>query len=291
MPASNYELKSRIKSIDTIRKITRAMKLVATAKLQRTKKALVRKEEYFQTNREIILEVLKDGKNNIFNKTFANHLQNDKKLFILINSQIGFCAGFNSNINKNFIKDFRIDKDDVVLYGKKGVSYLKRENIKPVYFSNLISDYFLIEEIQVSISEIYRLFQENKYSEIVVYYNHFINSVNVEPRKISVWPINSDELLIEDNKEKSTDSIIFEPSEKEVAIEVFPMYLQVLIYSVLVNSKVSVNALRRTAMESATDNANDLINDLTLKANRIRQSIVTQEIAEIVSGASAGEEG
>ena len=186
MPASNYEIKSRIKSIDTIRKITRAMKLVATAKLQRTKKALLRKEEYFQTNREIILEVLKDGKNNIFNKEFEKHLKNNKKLYILINSQIGFCAGFNSNINKMFIKDFKPDIDHVVLYGKKGLSFLKTKNIKPVYFSALISDYFLIEDIQVSISEIFRLFQDNQYSEIIIYYNHFVNSVKIEPRKISV---------------------------------------------------------------------------------------------------------
>lgn len=290
---SNNELKTRIKSVKTIQKITKAMKLVATAKLQKNKKTLSLKNEYFEITREIVNLFLNNNKKNLFTKVFKNKIQSSKKLYILINSDLGFCGVFNNNITKLFLSKFNHGKDSVFVFGKKGKHFLQSKKIPFIKSYDSLNDDMSLDSIIIPSAEIYREFNINDYCEIGIFYNHFINSVTIEPRYLKLWPADEDnskillkESEIQKNLNKHDAPVSFEPDEETVAFEVFPKYLLITLYGACVMSKVSENSLRRLTMENATDNASDIINDLTYKYNRSRQAAITQEISEIISGAT-----
>lgn len=291
MASSNYKFKKRIASVKTIEKITRAMKLVAIAKLQRSKKELMKKNEYFEVTREVVNKVLSIKDNIILNRAFKNKLSSKKKLLVLINSDLGFCGSLNNNLNKKFIEIFNKEHDVVIAFGKKAGKFLAKNKIPPKKQYDLISDSLFISDISIPSAEIHIEFKNTDYAEIILCYNHFINSITVEPITLSIWPFSDENknLLKTQNEIKLDEKIpvTFEPDEADIVLNVFPYYLLIAIYSALVNSKVSEYALRRLTMSNASDNANSLIDELVLKSNRIRQSIITEEIAEIVTGAEA----
>lgn len=281
--ASLQEVKSRISSVNTTRKITKAMELVSTSKLRMAKR-----------NYESVISY-SDRIDNIFHnlntkiKDWNEIIPLDysmPRVFIVITSDIGLCGGYNNNIFKLF-KENVTQKDYVILLGSKGVRTLSKkinkENIL-LQFSNVGDEpnYDIVMRITNKISS---LLFSNKIHSIHLLDTKYINSLTYQAQDRKIFPFSrrAKELLSSQNQ--INNSIEFEPNPEIVIKKALPLYLGAIIYSAIASSKVSEVSSRRIAMENATDNATDIIDYLEKEYNKARQSKITQEITEIIAGA------
>ena len=278
--AGLVDIKRRIKSVENTRKITNAMGLVATSKLRKSKRQLSVNEGFVDSLKTIInslsLSVQNDSENIFFNKN-----ESPNKLYIVITSETGLCGGFNGNVVgylNNIIKDEK-ERSKVIVVGKKGLSYVKRFDIDTIEEYVDISDVPTVKECKVIFEKALRLYLNKDISEINVVYTKFYSAVKQVPMMETILPF--------DKVEGEEDKCMVEPDIKTVLKDTLNLYLKVKMRSIMLNSKCSEQSARMTAMDGATNNANDLLSNLNLKYNRIRQGIITQEISEIVGGASA----
>ncbi len=276
MAASKLEIKNRIKTVGSIKKITKAMKLVASAKLAKQKNNMEQNRVYTTYLNEILENIVLDVKENEHPFLTRNE---GKPLYIMITSDMGLCGAYNGNVFR-FAKE--LDKNgDVIMIGQRGAGWIKSSgfNVVDVY-SNLNEDCY--NELSLIMKEALNQYLNKEYGSIHILYTKFINSVSYETTLAQVLPI------IKPNRERFTQKeVIFEPSQKSILDYLVPMYLNANLYSSYLESKTSEHASRRTAMESATDNADELQEKLELQYNQARQAAITQEISEIVGGADA----
>ncbi len=281
--ASNMQsIKRRMKSVESTKKITKAMQLVATSKLRKTRNQLDELKPYYNKVQETVAEILASNKGNIENPYLKEHKEG-KTAYIAITSSLGLCGGYNSNVLKT-INEYVQDGDMIYAIGTKAAGYLNRRNIS-------FNDEYLdlntsldFKDVIKLVSELIAMYKNKEISKIRIIYTEFVNNLTFTPRVVTLLPVNTEEFKDINITNKFT---IFEPSPNEVLNSLIPMYLQSLIYGYLVESVTSENASRRTSMENATDNAQELIDGLLLKYNQARQTAITNEISEIVAGANA----
>ena len=206
-----------------------------------------------------------------------------KSAYVVITSSLGLCGGYNANVIKTAVD--QIQEDDLIyVIGTKGYHALTRIN------QNVNSNYVQINQdlnfndVVLLVNELKQLYLDKKVGSIKVIYTEFVNNLKYVPHAVTLIPVNTNEFKSVEGVHKDT---IFEPSPEEVLDHLIPMYLQAVIYGYLVESITSENASRRTSMENANDNAEELINNLLLKYNQARQTAITNEISEIVAGANA----
>ena len=297
---SLLEVKQKISSVQLIKKITRAMQLVASVKFQKAQKSLKNQDSYFLILEQIVGDVFGRIENKILQQMFHHDKTKFKnRLIVIITSDLGFCGGFNYNIFRNLMLDYNQKTDKIVVFGKKGKYILEKHEIKAILeFENSHLVHEAIDIIIPNLS-IYYEFIHNDYRELIFIYNKYITPVNIKTMRHSAWPIAANDnnkknntktninQLFESARKRSKENIpiqmIFEPNKIEVAREVFPNYLQIFLYSCLVNSFTSENSMRKTSMDSANKNCQSLIDELILKRNMMRQASITQEILEVVS--------
>ncbi len=291
--ASMRDIKRRKESIQSTGQITKAMKLVATVKLQKAKSRAEESKPYFDQMYDTVTSMLEKSGN--ISHPFLQAGESKKKAVIVITSNRGLAGGYNSNIIKLITKgDFK--KEDCVIYavGTKGRDAFERlgYEVKADY-SEAINEP-LYKDAQEIGRDVLNAFSNNEIGEIYLVYTVFKSTVSQEPTCIKLLPISRDEMKKDaDNSEaKSTDELTlmnYEPEdeESEVLDVIIPKYVNSLIYGALVEAVASENGARMQAMDSATSNAEDMISDLSLKYNRARQGSITQELTEIVAGASA----
>lgn len=279
--AGLIDIKRRIKSVESTRKITKAMGLVATSKLRKARTELTAKEQYNKLSREIVDKVLNssyEGKNSIYLK---NNSSGDK-LYIVLTSDTGFCGGFNNNAVAKLNESITESKagHKIILVGGKGISYLEKYNL------SAYNQYVDLPEIPTSeqMNKIYNdaiyLYKKGEVSEINLVFTEFKSPVRQEVKTMKLLPF--------DNADgKATERYIIEPDEEHVLSNAMDVYMKSQLIVSMISSRASEQSARMTAMDSATENANDILQDLHVKFNRIRQSIITQEISEIVGGAEA----
>ncbi|MGH1411619.1 MAG: ATP synthase F1 subunit gamma [Mycoplasma sp.] len=290
MASNSLEIKRRISSIKSINKITRAMELVSTAKLQKLKRELDSKKNYFSFSFDTIQKIFSQVKINevrgLNKKLFLP--ENDKKIFIIVSSNLGFCGGYNNNLFKKLLKVINKDKDIVVPIGKKAKMFCKNNDIKIIENINLKVDAISFSEIRVIAVNILSLIYKGEYGQVHCCYTKFINSILYEPTIVQILPIDQ-ETLKKDIKNNQKEGTIFEfePDVGLILQKMVPIYLNSSIYGFVKESEVSEQASRRQSMESATDNANKIKEKLELEYNRARQAKITTEISEIVGGAEA----
>lgn len=276
--ASLQQIKSRLTSVATTKKITKAMQLVATAKLQKAQKNLKSIQEYYQavfTTFQDLLSNVKDAK-----KLFPEKPR-DSKLWIVITSDLGLAGAYNSNVYKQVDHLLR-PEDKVIPIGTKGTAHYRAIN-QETYASFPNAGDEPNYEIAARISEdAIAMFLTGEISEINLVHTKFINSISFETKVTKLLPV---EEVEEDDKKTSDVLVEFEPSPEQVLLDAIPLYTSALIFGSMVESKVSEMSSRRTAMENATDNAEDIIEQLDLEYNRARQATITQGITEIVAGA------
>ena len=277
--ASLQEIKSRLNSISTTKKITKAMQLVATAKLQRAKGNLESIQEYYSSVYEMFQDLLTNVKN--LSKIFPLESK-ESTLHIIITSDLGLAGGYNSNVLK-LLKTNLNKNDKVIVLGSKGISHLKSLGIDvDEKFPNVGDEpnYAISATIGNHALASFMTGQVNKVNLI---HTKFINSVTFEATNTQLLPIEP-KSGGSNHKEQSLAVTDFEPDADTVLKNALPIYVSALIFGSMVESKVSEMSSRRTAMENATDNAQELIDTLDLEYNRARQAAITQEITEIVAG-------
>lgn len=276
--AGLIEIKRRIKSVESTRKITKAMGLVATSKLRKVRKELVANEQYNKLCREVINEVVSsmpEDYDSVYYKSFDGD-----KLYIALTSDTGLCAGYNNNVAiylNNLVQKSGGAK--VVLVGSKGISYISRYGISTFAEYVDLPDMPATKDVNKIYNDAIYLYEKGEVSEVNIVYTEFISPVKSEIKSIKILPV--------ERMENSTGEYIIEPNIEEVFKNAMDMYLKSQLRTCMLSAKASEQSARMTAMDGATENANDILQNLHIKFNRIRQGIITQEISEIVGGAEA----
>ncbi len=272
------KIKSRIKSVGSTLKVTSAMKLVSTVKLKKWKNKMLSNRDYAKEIDEITNLVLSNASKVKTPFTQVNdHAK--KNLYIVVSSTLGLCGSYNMNIFK--LADVTLqENDDGIILGNKGISHYKDgkfNKISNFEEYNSCDDHKLIKEIT---NFVVNEFLKGTYKEIHLIYSQYKNSLAFIPRDYMVLPL---------AKKEMTRSFppIMEPTPEKLVNELIPLYLKTTINSKLLESEVCEQAARCNAMESATDNANELLNNLQIEFNKARQAAITQEITEIVGAAEA----
>lgn len=282
--ASMRDIKRRKTSISSTQQITKAMKLVSTVKLQKAKNKAEETTPYFRYMYQTVCSML--AKAGDIDHPYLRKSSSDKKGIIVITSNRGLAGGYNSNIVR-LITGSDIPVEDARIYtvGRKGQEALARKGYAMETDYSDVMEAPAYEDAQAISREVLEAYAAGEIGEIYLAYTHFKNTVSHEPTLLRLLPVQVDE---EDLTTENTDLLMnFEPNEEEALDMIIPKYITSLIYGALVEAVASENGARMQAMDSATSNAEDMINDLSLKYNRARQGSITQELTEIIAGAEA----
>ncbi len=286
--ASMRDIKRRKSSIQSTQQITKAMKLVSTVKLQRTKQRAEQSKTYFESMYKTVTSML--SKTGSLNHPYLKAGDSEKKAVIVITSNRGLAGGYNSNVTKLITKG-EFNKEDLVLYtiGKKGNETFRRMGYNVVWDnSEMIEEPKYDEAMQLS-KEVLSGFSNGEFGEIYLAYTAFKNTISHEPKLVKLLPYEVDESdEVAENKEEDDNVLMnFEPQDEEALNLIIPKYITSLIFGGMVEAAASENGARMQAMDSATSNAEEMISSLSLMYNRARQGSITQELTEIVAGANA----
>lgn len=284
--ASMRDIKRRKESIQSTGQITKAMKLVSTVKLQKAKSRAENSKAYFNHMYDAVTSML--AKSGNISHPYLKAGVSKKKAFIVITSNRGLAGGYNSNIIKLITKG-NIPKEEIVVYavGRKGKETLARlgYEVKKDY-SDVINEPLYSDAARIG-EEVLRAFSNEEIGEIYLLYTVFKNTVTQIPKIIKLLPVDIKEAEQNNNDIDRLTLMNYEPEPEEALNMIIPKYINSLVYGALVESLASENGARMQAMDSATNNAEDMISDLSLKYNRARQSSITQELTEIIAGANA----
>ena len=283
MAANMKAVKLRIKSVQSTMQITKAMELVASSKLRRAKERSENCRPYFTELYET-LKTIAAG-NTDFSSVYAKQPTSDRVVYVVIAGDRGLAGGYNSNLFKCLEADAQGKEYSVLPIGKKAVEYFKRKkaDIITEEFGEIapiaVGDCFEISRI------LCKEFQDDGVGSIKLVYTEFVSMLSQVPHAVPILPLT--ELTEGESRESIRNLILYEPESTEVFDTIVPEYLAGVIFGAVCDSLASEQAARRTAMESATSNAEDMIETLNLHYNRARQASITQEITEIVGGADA----
>ena len=277
--AGLIEIKRRLKSVESTRKITKAMGLVATSKLRKVRNELANNEKYNELCKDIV-DVVVSNLPEGYESIYCTERKGDK-LYIVLTSDTGLCGGYNNNVIAYLkeVLDNESGTEKIVLVGSKGLSYKSKYSLNTFNEYVSIPDIPTISEINKIYNEAIYLYKQGEVSEVNIVYTKFISPMKQEPILIKMLPF-------EVNSSKKEDYLI-EPDFEEVLNNSIDTYLKSQLQNCMLHAKASEQSSRMTAMDGATENASDIINNLNIKYNRIRQSVITQEISEIVGGAEA----
>ena len=283
--ASMRDIKRRKVSVQSTQQITKAMKLVSTVKLQRARATAERSKRYFDSMYKTVQSILaRTG--NIEHK-FLQAGESTKKAVIVITSNRGLAGGYNSNIIKLITRHETWKKEDVEVYaiGSKGRDALARNGYTiRMDLSDIVEEPAYADAMRLS-KTLLESFENGEIGEIYLAYTAFKNTVSHVPTLLKLLPVDRQEM--EASEEEVIAPMNFEPDEEGALDLLIPKYITSLIYGGLIEAVASENGARMQAMDSATSNAEEIINDLTLKYNRARQGSITQELTEIIAGADA----
>lgn len=274
---STKEIKNRIRSMESTKQITKAMEMVAASKLRHAQAMVQNSRPYFEILYATITDIV--NANSDFSSPYLARRDVKKSLYVVIAGDRGLAGGYNSNILKLVAQEAQ-EKDLTVLpIGKKAVEFFRRSQT-PL----LTEQYHEAQELSMgdcfSIAKLLaKAYRKGEYDEIVIGYTNFVSVLSQTPATVRMLPL----LQQPDGRHASSD-IVYEPGCEEVFEAIVPEYLGGTLYGALCESRAAEQAARRTAMDTATQNADEMIGDLRLKFNQARQAAITQEITEIVAG-------
>ncbi|MDD3368637.1 MAG: ATP synthase F1 subunit gamma [Lachnospiraceae bacterium] len=282
--ASMRDIKRRKGSIQSTQQITKAMKLVSTVKLQRAKGNAEKSKSYFTCMYETVTSLL--GKTENLEHRYLKPGDSPKKAVVVITSNRGLAGGYNSNIVKLITKG-ELPKEDLEIYaiGKKGRDALARSGYVIKEDASDIIEEPLYSDATKLCNKLLESFAAGEIGEIYLAYTAFKNTVVHEPTLLKLLPVELPEK--EEAQETSKALMNFEPEADEALEMLIPKYITSLIYGALIEAVASENGARMQAMDSATSNADEMIENLSLLYNRARQGSITQELTEIIAGAEA----
>ncbi len=283
--ASMRDIKRRQISVTSTQQITKAMKLVATVKLQKAKARAERNKPYFNTLYKTICSIL--TKTEYMEHPYLVANGSNRKAMIVITSNKGLAGGYNSNVVKEVTgTGFPVRDVDIYAVGRKGAETLARKGYPIIEDdSEAINEPLYKDAIDIS-KRVLESYSRGEVGEIYMAYTNFKNTVSQEARLLKLLPLNIEELP----KEDENDSMVmmnYEPEADDALDILVPKYISNLLYGAFVEALASENGARMQAMDSATTNADNMIADLSLKYNRARQASITQELTEIIAGSEA----
>lgn len=291
--ASLKEVRSRIASVNSTQQITKAMKMVAAAKLRRAQDAILQMRPYAQKLGEM-LGTVSAGAELAGDSPYKRMRPVERVLLILVTSDRGLCGAFNTNvvkaalgvISERYTEQARRGNVEILAIGKKGAEAFARRGFKvnTTYIDTFTSLSF--GRVRAAAEDAMESFASGKYDVVEIVYNEFKNVATQIIRVEQMLPIVS--TPADTSQSKATNvNYIFEPSEEEIIAELIPKTLKIKLYKAVLESNASEHGARMTAMDKATENAGDLLKELRLIYNRTRQAAITKEILEIVGGAEA----
>ena len=275
---STKEIKNRIRSMESTKQITKAMEMVAASKLRRAQAQVANSRPYFEILRNTIDEIVDNNRD--FSSPYLTARPVKKVAYIVIAGDRGLAGGYNSNILK--LVQSRINGQDAVVLpiGKKAVDYFRSHKVEMISENYAVAADVGIGDCFSVAKQLSKAFRSGEFDEVYVAYTNFVSVLSQTPAVMQLLP------LVREARESEGVSrdFLYEPDCTEVFDAIVPEYLGGILYGALCESRAAEQAARRTAMDSATSNAEDMIADLSLKFNRARQAAITQEITEIVAG-------
>ena len=293
--ASLKEIRTRISSVKTTRQVTSAMKMVSAAKLKKAQDAILQIRPYADKLHEI-LSSLSASLENSEDSVFTQDRNPDKVLLVLISSNRGLCGAFNSSIAKmamdvainKYEKQLKLGNLEFLVIGKQGEKYLKSNKLTVAGQVNELFDNLTFETVSDVAENVMDDFVNKKYDRVELIYNQFKNAAVQIASHEQFLPV---EIKEEEQPVKKKSLVnynfIYEPSKEYIVQELIPRSLKIQFYKALLDSNAAEHGARMTAMHKATDNATELIKDLTLTFNKARQAAITNEILEVTNGAEA----
>jgi F-type H+-transporting ATPase subunit gamma len=289
--ASMRDIKRRKESVQSTGQITKAMKLVSSVKLTKAKQNAEESKPYFDTMYETVAGMI--AKSGEMSHPFLQKGKSDKKAVIVVSSNRGLAGGYNANVVKLIAKDDRFNKDNTKIFavGTKGRDSLERMGFEIFKdYSEAMNGPMYGDAIAIG-KDVLSQFTMGEIGEIYLAYTIFKNTVVQVPMLMKLLPIDAQDITSESEESQSPlDRITlmnYEPEAEEALDAIIPKYINSLIFGGLTEAYASENGARMQAMDSATSNAEDMISDLSLRYNRARQASITQELTEIIAGASA----
>ena len=285
--ASLRDIRRRINSVKNTRKITRAMKLVAAAKMNKAQQAAKSAQPYQQTLRDVLGRVVA-AEDSIEHDLLSVPSNDDTVVLIALSSDRGLCGSFNSQIIKHVLKlkkelEAEQKSVQVLCYGRKIASALKNENVTIIHTEIGLKPTDFPAASKDLATRLVEMLTEDKFEKAIICYNKFISVMTQEPNQEQVLPM---ELASSEVGGESTD-YLYEPSGKEILGELLTLNLRAQLLQAFLDTEAGEQAARMQAMDNATRNAGEMIDRLSLEYNRARQAAITTELTEIISGAEA----
>lgn len=287
MAQAMRDIKRRMRSIGNTKQITKAMELVSTAKLRKARERVEKTRPYFETIVRSIQDILSSTTG--IRHPFLEKREVKKSAYIVIAADRGLAGGYNSNILRLTESKTKDSKEGsvIVAIGQKARDHFKRRNYHIAgEFLHISEDPKFMDAKSIG-SLVVDLYKNKEVDEVYMVYTKFVSTISQEPQVMKLLPAESIKEENEGKEKKKPILMDYEPSPEEVLDYLIPKYIESALYGAMVESSVSEQAARRVAMESATDNAEEMIDKLGLRYNRARQATITQEISEIVGGAEA----
>ncbi|HES8168428.1 TPA: F0F1 ATP synthase subunit gamma [Streptococcus pyogenes] len=289
MAGSLSEIKAKIISTEKTSKITSAMRMVSSAKLVKSEQAARDFQIYASKIRQITTDLLKSELTIGSDNPMLVSRPVKKTGYIVITSDKGLVGGYNSKILKSvmdMITEYHADGDyEIISIGSVGSDFFKARGMNVAFELRGLADQPSFEQVRQIISQSVDMFVNEIFDELYVCYNHHVNSLTSQVRVQQMLPIS--DLVADEAAEEGVTGFELEPNRHDILDQLLPQFTESLIYGAIIDAKTAEHAAGMTAMQTATDNAKNVINDLTIQYNRARQAAITQEITEIVAGASA----
>ena len=278
------EIKTRIKSVESTKQITKAMELVSSSKFRKAKERAESARPYFNTLYNTVQDIAKNTSNS--RNVFLKERKVNNVCYIVIAGDRGLAGGYNSNILKAVIAHNKLGTGKVITVGKKAKESLSKRGYEVIDYIESVEKCVYEDANRVAQTAM-EAYKNGEVDEVNLVYTEFISALSQEPKIVKLLPVTIDNTNTEKEVKKGKAAVQYLPSADAVLGYVLPKYVSGSVYGAIAESFASEQAARRTAMESATDNANEMISKLELVYNRARQAAVTQEISEIVAGAAA----
>jgi F-type H+-transporting ATPase subunit gamma len=283
--ASLKSIRKRINSVKSTRQITKAMKMVAAAKLRRAQDKVLAARPYAKKLEEVLVRLSSSG--GAVDHPLARREKSETALLIVVSSDRGLCGGFNANICKAaeaFMREnsSRYQEINLLTIGRKGFEYLRKRGTIRKNYSNILST-MSYQEASIIGQELIEGYLAQEYDDVYLLYNAFRSVMSQDITLKQLLPIDPPQ----GPEEEFLPEAIYEPSKEELLAELFPKNIEVQLFHAMLESIASEHGARMTAMDSASKNASEMIAKLTLQYNRARQAVITTELMEIISGAES----
>lgn len=275
---STKEIKNRIRSMEATRQITKAMEMVAASKLRRAQQQVLVSRPYFEALYATIHEIV--DHNEDLSSVYLNSRTGGKTLHVVIAGDRGLAGGYNSNVLKLALTQIESEKADILPIGKKAFEFFQFRKLSVLSDAASDATSLTMGDCFTTAKQICKQFRSGQYDEVYITYTNYVSVLSQVPATLQVLPL----LRQQTEGETKTSDIVYEPDSEQVFDTIIPEYVGGILYGALCESRASEYAARRTAMDAATQNADDMIDHLSLEFNRARQAAITQEITEIIAG-------